>query len=243
MLISIFAQQLFRSDDDAVLEYYCIEKSLRKCNLLWCCRRLMLLWYIFEGFIRPRFYRWGTNCSRCHFVVVPTLILVTMVENRGTRKCEPNLDDPCDLCAYIKRLHQHPISLQRIQAMWWTIASMLPARELLVMQRIKCYFLDLKRCPRRWMLLRWHATSRWCESVSFDVKFVLQLRRSHLQTWTQHDRHSFQYQKRLEMEQQYRRTFQKNQYRKIVMNLLNLVMFCDLNHLVEMPYRDLICGG
>jgi len=106
----------------------------------------------------------------------------------------------------------------------------------------KSYFRDLKRYPKHWMLFRWRAISMWCELASFDAKYASQFRRSHPRTLKQLDRHSFQNQQRLEMEQQLRHRFRKNQYRKIVMNLLNLVMFCDLNHLVEMPYRDLFCG-
>lgn len=64
-----------------------------------------------------RFCRWGIDCSPYHFVVVPMMILAIMAESQGTKTCVPNLVDLCDLCAYIKRLHQHPISLQQIQAM------------------------------------------------------------------------------------------------------------------------------
>lgn len=56
------------------------------------------------------------NCC-LHFVVEPMVILGSMVGNRGTRKFEPNLDDPNDLYAYTIRPHQHPIFPQQIPTM------------------------------------------------------------------------------------------------------------------------------
>jgi len=187
-----------------------------------------------------RFYRWGIDCCRCHFVVVPMMILVTMAGNQGTRMYAPNLDDRYDPCACTIQLHPHPISLQQIPAMWWTIASKLPAIKRLVVPHIRCYFPDSKLYPKRWMLLRSHVISMWYELDAFDVKCVSQFRRNHLQTLKLHAGVENQM---VVMMQISRHTFQKNQCQKIVMNWLNLVMFCDLNHLVEMPYRDLFCGG
>lgn len=104
-----------------------------------------------DGFNHLRFYRWGTNCCRCHFVVVPIVIWVTMVESQGIRKSVPNSDDPYDPCAYIIPLRPHPISLRQIRAMWWTTVLRLLAIERLVMPRTRCYSPDLKQCPKRWM--------------------------------------------------------------------------------------------
>jgi len=218
-------------------------QMLRERFMVW-----LVLWWCYDlaavpvGFSHLRFYRWGIDCCRCHFVVVPMMILATKAGIQGTRMFVPNSDDQHDLCACTIQLHQRPISLRQIRAMWWMIVSMLLVRERMAMQRIRCYFRDLKRCPKRWMSPRSHAILMLCESVSSDVKYVSQLRRNHLRTLTSFDRHACHGQ-RPEMVPRLRHRFQKNQYRRIVMNWLNLVMFCDLFHLVEMPYRDRFCGG
>lgn len=279
-------------------------RSFRRCLVVVMMLVLLLLLFaaavvvvafvlIDVAFSRLQFYRWGIGCCRRRFVVVPMVILATMVGNQGTKMFAPNLDDRRDLCACTIQRHPHPISPQQTRAMWWTIASMPRAIEPLVMQHIEYYFPDLKRSPKRCMLLRSHATLMLCELVSFDVKCVSQFRRSHLRTLThRNDAFPNQQQRRQHrLAQIFRHTFQKNQYQRIVMNLLNLVMFCDwyllrerqsawngeektkiwakrnrfefvwkkvhgenlkireknwsrsTYRLVEMPYRDLFCGG
>lgn len=134
----------------------------------------------------------------------------------------PNLDDPCDLYAYIIQQHPHPISLQQIPTMWWMIVLMLLAIIPLAMQHIKCYCPDWERYPKRCMLLQWHAILMWYELVFSDVKYVWPLR------WNRHRTIDVDLYHWWLVVLQFHRTFQKNQCRRIVMSWLNLVKFCDL---------------
>jgi len=103
-------------------------------------------------YFTPQCYKSKIGCQ--NFVVEPMVTLGSMAGNRGTKMFSPNCGDPDDLCACTTQLLLHPISLQRIPTMWWTIVWMLLVEERLAMQRTMCCCPDSKRFPKRWM---------WCQ--------------------------------------------------------------------------------
>lgn len=136
-----------------------LDVEINKMSYCWSAEILLGSVVVVAGHrLNPlRFCRSSKGCCRCHCVVGPMVILAIAVESQGIKMCAPSWDDRCGPCACTIQRHPRPISLRRIPAVWWTIASTLRAIKLSAMQHTKCSCLDSRRCPKRRMLLRWRA--------------------------------------------------------------------------------------